>query len=82
MATKEIIKLLKNNFMPKNKKPSTGIDLKQLRRYISKYYGGRCKTYLWGCPDCMAWRLYDEAKDFNDFSDEIKNVKRNIPKKL
>lgn len=64
--------------MLKNKKLPTGIDLKQLRHYISKYYGGRCKTYLWGCPDCMAWRLYDEVKDFSDFADEIKSIKRKV----
>jgi len=62
--------------MLKNKKSPTGIDIKQLRRYISKHYGGRCKTYLWGCQDCMAWRLYDEAKDFNDFVNEMQSIKR------
>jgi lipopolysaccharide biosynthesis regulator YciM len=41
--------------MSKTKTLPTGIDLKQLRQYISKHYGGRCKTYLWDCPDCIAW---------------------------
>ena len=58
--------------------PPTGINLIQLRRYISKHYGDRCRKYLWGCPDCMAWRLYDDAKDFNDDANEINKIKKSL----
>ena len=41
----------------------TGVDLKQLKKWIEKNYGTKCKKFAFMCPCCEAWRIYQLLKE-------------------
>jgi hypothetical protein len=41
----------------------TGIDLKQLKQYLEKNYGKKCRTYSFGCITCQVWRAYEDLEE-------------------
>lgn len=45
-----------------SKQIKSGIDLKQFRKYLIKYYGKKCKSYAIGCFTCQVWRVYENLK--------------------
>ena len=42
----------------------TGINITQLKKYITKMYGKKCTEYAFGCFGCMIWKLYEEIESF------------------
>jgi hypothetical protein len=38
--------------------------LERYRRFVTEYYGPRCKTRAAGCRCCEAWALYDFTSTF------------------
>lgn len=53
---------------------TTGINLKQLKNYIQRYYGARCRQYLLGCPDCMAHRFLEDANNFVEWAEDMDKI--------
>lgn len=50
---------------PKQTKPIKQIiDLKELGRYLTKYYGKRCKYGAIGCTVCDVWDIFDQIELF------------------
>ena len=49
----------------------TGIDFKQLKKFMIVAYGKPCKNYSIGCMECLAWRTYEDLKQLID---DIKDI--------
>ena len=41
----------------------TGVDIKKLKRWITKNYGKKCKIFNPCCPCCIMWRLFDDLQE-------------------
>ena len=41
----------------------TGVSLKQLKKWTTKYYGKKCKEFNPFCACCTAWRTYEDLKE-------------------
>lgn len=50
---------------------ATGVNIKQLEKFIEKYFGKRCKEYCFGCCVCSAWRVFDDIKDIIEDLDDL-----------
>ncbi len=60
--------------------------LPELKRYVVKNYGKRCRTFCLGCSSCHAWLGLDIFKDILDnevrmvdFEAKIKKSIYNLP---
>lgn len=51
----------------KEKTTKSGVDLKQLKHWLSKHVGTKCKYYAIGCINCQAWRMYEDLKQLLKF---------------
>ena len=46
----------------KEVKVKSGVDFKQLKKFLLKYYGKKCKEYAVGCIVCSVWRVYEDLE--------------------
>ena len=40
------------------------INLKELKKWLEKNFGKRCRPFAKNCPCCEAWKLYDNIENF------------------
>ena len=40
------------------------INLKELKKWLEKNFGNRCRPFAKNCPCCEAWKLYDNIENF------------------
>jgi len=57
---------------------------KEFVKRVKKEKWQRCKEYSFGCGNCQMWRLADDLKEFEKFSNpkNWKPLKLRKPKKL